>query len=115
MSHFAQIENGRVTQIIVAEQEVIDTGLFGDPATWRQCSYNTRGNVHVLGGTPLRGNYPAPGYHYDQAHDVFYAPQPYASWTLNTTTWLWTPPVPYPEDTTRPYVWNENTQVWDAL
>ena len=29
MSHFAKVENGIVAQVIVAEQDVIDTGIFG--------------------------------------------------------------------------------------
>ena len=73
MSHFAKIQNGRVSEVIVAEQNFIDT-LDG---TWVQCSYNTYRNVHKLGGTPLRGNFPSFTYHYDSENDVFYRPQPY--------------------------------------
>ena len=62
MSHFAQIDgNNIVTQVIVIEQDVVDTGLFGDPASWIQTSYNTSGGVHTLGGTPLRKNYAGGG------------------------------------------------------
>ena len=58
MSHYAKIdENNTVVQVIVAEQDVIDSGLFGDPASWIQTSYNTQGGKHLLGGTPLRKNY----------------------------------------------------------
>ena len=59
----------------------------------------------------IRANFAAPGYTYDKTNDVFYAPQPYLSWTLNTTTWLWEPPVPYPTDGKK-YEWNESTQAW---
>ena len=62
MSHFAKIENSTVTQVIVVEQDVLDTGLFGDPSLWVQTSYNTLGGVHTLGGTPLRKNYASVGY-----------------------------------------------------
>jgi hypothetical protein len=42
MSHFAQIdENNTVTQVLVIEQAVVDTGMFGDPTSWIQTSYNT--------------------------------------------------------------------------
>jgi hypothetical protein len=65
MSHFAKIDqNNRVTQVIVAEQDVINTGLFGDPALWIQTSYNTHGGVHAQGGTPLRKNFAGIGYTY---------------------------------------------------
>lgn len=109
MSHFAQVKNGLVQQVIVAEQEFIDT--LPDRADWIQTSYNTRHNQHSLGGTPLRGNYAGPGFVYDQANDVFYPPQPYASWQLNTTTWSWTAPQPHPEDG-GPWDWNEQEQKW---
>jgi len=57
MSHFAKVENGVVTQVIVIEKEVLDLGHWGDPASWVQTSYNTQGGVHQLGGTPMRKNY----------------------------------------------------------
>ena len=74
MAHFAQIQNNIVTQVIVAEQDVIDSGLFGDPASWIQTSYNTRNGVHVLGGTPLRKNFAGIGYTYDPVADEFNPP-----------------------------------------
>jgi hypothetical protein len=76
MSHFAKIENGIVTQVIVAEQDVINSGLFGAPHTWIQTSYNTRDGVHVLGGTPLRKNFAGVGYTYDPVADEFNPPTP---------------------------------------
>jgi hypothetical protein len=108
MSHFAQVENGIVIQVIVAEQDVIDSGMFG--TGWVQTSYNTRGNQHPE-GRPLRGNYAGIGYTYDQVNDVFYAPQPYPSWTLNTTSWTWDSPVPYPTDGGL-YFWDEANLTW---
>jgi hypothetical protein len=112
MSHFAKVENGKVVQVIVAEQDVIDSGLFGDG--WVQTSYNTRGNKHLLGGTPLRGNYAGIDSVYDEINDVFYAPQPYPSWTLNKDTWLWESPAPFPTDG-KPYVWDEETLFWKEI
>ena len=109
MSHFAKIENGLVSQVIVAEQDFIDT----QEGQWVQTSYNTRGNQHPE-GRPLRGNYAGIGYTYDQTNDVFYAPQPYPSWTLNTSTWLWDAPVPMPTDG-KYYIWNETTTTWDEV
>ena len=81
------------------EQEAIGidflTKLTGYPV-WIQTSYNTYGNQHKLGGTPLRGNFAGVGYTYDETNDVFYAPQPGIKWVLNTTTWTWENP--YPEE-----------------
>jgi len=117
MSHFAKVQNGVVTEVIVAEQDFINSGLVGPASEWVQTSYNTRGGVHYGedgqpdGGTALRGNYAGIGYTYDSTHDVFYAPQPYPSWTLNNTTWMWEPPVPYPTDD-KMYQWNEEDRNW---
>jgi hypothetical protein len=110
MAHFAKIENGIVTQVIVAEQEFINSGYVGEPTDWVQTSYNTHGNQHPE-GRPLRGNYASIGYTYDDINDVFYAPQPFPSWTLNNTTWLWEAPIPMPTDD-KAYTWNESTLSW---
>ena len=111
MSHFAKVENGIVTQVIVIEQDVVDTGLFGDPTSWVQTSYNTYGGVHHLGGTPMRKNYAGIGYTYDVELDAFYAPQPFPSWTLDTDTCRWESPIPIPIDD-KMYNWDEETTSW---
>ena len=113
MSHFAQIdENNVVTQVLVIEQDVIDTGLFGDPASWIQTSYNTTGGVHTLGGTPLRKNYAGIGYTYDAGRDAFIPPKTFNSWTLNEDTCLWEAPTPMPVEEGKIFVWNEETTSW---
>jgi hypothetical protein len=112
MSHFAQIDsNNIVTQVLVIEQEVIDTGLFGEPSSFVQTSYNTYGGVHKLGGTPLRKNYAGIGYTYDSGRDAFIPPKPYNSWVLNETTCLWDAPVAMPTDE-KMYTWDENSTNW---
>jgi hypothetical protein len=113
MSHFAQIDvNNIVTQVLVIEQDVIDTGLFGDPASWIQTSYNTTGGVHTLGGTPLRKNYAGIGYTYNASRDAFIPPKPFASWTLNEDTCLWEAPTTRPVEEGKIFVWNEETTSW---
>jgi hypothetical protein len=113
MSHFAQIdENNIVTQVLVIEQDVIDTGLFGNPASWIQTSYNTHGGVHTLGGTPLRKNYAGIGYTYDDTRDAFISPKLFNSWTLNEDTCLWQAPTPMPVEEGKIFVWNEDTTSW---
>ena len=107
MSHYAKIENGLVTQVIVADADFVAT----QTGQWVQTSYNTRGNVHHLGGTPLRGNFAGQGHIYDAANDVFYPPTPYPSWQLDTDTWTWQAPVAYPQDGNQ-YVWDETTVSW---
>lgn len=110
MSHFAKVVNGVVAQVIVAEQEFFDTFVDSSPGEWIQTSYNTYGNQHPE-GRPLRGNFAGIGFTYDRENDVFYAPQPFQSWTLNNTTWLWESPVPYPDDG-KQYYWDETTTSW---
>lgn len=120
MAHYAQIDaNNTVTQVIVAEQDFIDSGAVGDPATWIQTSYNTFGGIHRLGGTPLRKNYAGIGYTYDAARDAFIAPRPFASWVLDETSCQWQAPVPMPSDagTGDPpkfYRWDESQVNWVA-
>jgi hypothetical protein len=118
MSHFAKVENGTVTQVIVAEQDVIDTGMFG--SGWVQTSYNTRGGVHYNPETnepsedqsrALRKNYAGVGYTYDSERDAFIPPQPYASWVLDDSSCLWTAPVVMPTDD-KQYSWDEESQSW---
>ena len=120
MSHFAKCLDGKVTQVIVAEPDFFNTFVDSSPGAWIQTSYNTRGGVHYGsdgqpdGGEALRGNYAGIGYTYDQANDVFYAPQPFASWTLSQTTWLWSAPVAYPDDG-QIYTWDEATVSWNPV
>lgn len=115
MSHFAHVDgNNIVTQVIVAEQDFINSGAVGDPSSWIQTSYNTYAGQHALGGTPLRKNYAGIGYSYDASRDAFIPPKPFNSWTLNETTCLWEAPTPYPTDG-KIYNWNENTLSWDEV
>lgn len=100
MAHFAKIESGVVTEVIVAEQEHIDT-LSG---TWVQTSYNAS----------IRKNYAGIGYTYDTDKDTFIAPKPYASWTLNESTCKWEAPVSFPTDE-KIYKWDEDTTNWKEI
>lgn len=115
MAHFAKIENGAVAQVIVAEQDFIDTGAVGHG--WIQTSYNTRGGIHYgqdgqpSGREQLRKNYAGVGFTYDETRDAFIPPKPYPSWTLSEETCLWSAPVAMPTDDKR-YSWDEPTLAW---
>lgn len=110
MAHFAKVEDGIVTQVIVIDQETLNTGLWGDPASWVQTSYNTRGGKHPE-GRPLRKNYAGVDYTYDAQRDAFIPPKPFPSWVLDEETCLWNAPVPMPEDG-KIYNWDEATTSW---
>ena len=116
MAHYAKVEDGIVTQVIVAEADFIAIM----PGTYVQTSYNTRGGVHYdpHTGEPsadqskaLRFNYAGIRYTYDPARDGFIPPKPYASWELNETTCLWQAPVPMPQDGEM-YAWDEDAGRW---
>jgi hypothetical protein len=112
MAHFAKVENGMVTQVIVAVPAFIN--LLPDFDSWIQTSYNTFGGIHKLGGTPLRKNYAGVGYTYDSAKDAFIPPKEYNSWVLNEETCLWEPPIEYPNDE-KIYKWNEEITNWEEV
>ena len=120
MAHFAKIdETNTVTQVIVVNNETIENlpfpqsepvgiefcrSLFGQDTNWAQTSYNAN----------FRYNYAGIGYTFDpsaQTDGAFIAPKPYPSWILNTQTYQWEAPVPYPSEG-GPYVWDEATQSW---
>jgi hypothetical protein len=120
MAHFAKIENGIVTQVIVvANEDCVDSegveqesigvafcqNLFG--GNWKQTSYNAN----------FRKNYAGIEYSYDPQRNAFIPPQPFASWVLNEETCRWEAPVPVPENTDVQdsfsiYVWDEDTLNW---
>jgi hypothetical protein len=111
MSHYAFVRDGRVTDVIVAEQEFIDQLPDMGTGRWIQTSYNTHAGQHALGGTPLRKNFAGMGYHYDPEADAFYPPRPYDTWILDTNTYQWRSPVPYPEDGDL-YHWDPAQNTW---
>lgn len=114
MSHFAKVVDGKVTQVIVAEPEFFQTFVDSSPGEWIQTSYNTHGGQHRNGGTPLRKNYAGIGYSYDRTKDAFIPPKPFASWTLNDETCLWSAPTPMPTDD-KFYQWDETTTSWKEV
>lgn len=111
MAHFAQIDkDNKVIQVIVAEQNIIDSGLFGEPSSWIQTSYNTNRGVNP-NGKALRKNFAGVGYTYDEDRDAFIAPKVFESWILNEETCCWEPPSDFPLDG-KMYTWNEEQRKW---
>ena len=108
MAHYAKVENGVVTNVIVAEADVVNANTFG--SGWVQTSYNTRGGVHPE-NRPLRKNFAAVGYTYDSVRDAFIPPKPFESWVLNEETCLFDPPSAKPDDN-KLYDWDEASTSW---
>lgn len=102
------VSNNDVDNLPFPESEPVGIAFlqpWDEPDTyWKQTSYN--GN--------FRKHYAGIGYTYSAELDAFVPPQPYPSWTLNTSTCLWEPPVPYPNDPNpfNMYSWDETTQTW---
>lgn len=109
MAHFAQIDNDNIVlQVVVVHNNDAPTeqagiaflhGLFGPEKTWVQCSYNAT----------IRGRYPGVGYTYNAQADVFVAPRPYLSWSLDMN-YSWQPPIPMPDQ--GEWMWDEGTLAW---
>ena len=110
MAHFAKVQDGIVTKVIVAEPEFFDNFVDDSPGQWIQTSYNTHGGEHSE-DRPLRKNYAGIGFTYDVQLDAFISPQPFASWTLNESTCLWDSPVACPDDGNL-HSWDEKTESW---
>ena len=111
MAHYAKVEGGVVTQVIVADnKEWCESNLGG---TWIQTSYNTHGGVNSRqGGEALHKNYAGIGYTYNPVADVFISPQPYAYWSLDDN-FDWQPPTPRPEGLN--WRWDEENLLWQQL
>jgi hypothetical protein len=120
MAHFAKLDqNNRVEQVVVIDNATIDDlpfpesepvgiafcqSLYGEDTVWAQTSYSAS----------FRYNYASEGYTYDSLVEAFISPKPYPSWLLDTNTYVWTAPIPYPNDG-KAYVWDEATQSWVDL
>ena len=106
MAHFAKLnENNVVIDIFVIRDEDVNTYAdwrkqFGE--TYVQTSYNNS----------IRKQYAGVGFTYNEEADVFIAPQPYASWALDSN-FDWQPPTPMPEDGY--YFWDEESLSWQPI
>jgi len=129
MAHFARVNNGFVVEVIVADQDFIDNYVSESPGEWIQTSYNTKGGVHYTVDsdgvqrytTPssdqsiaLRKNYAQIGGTYDVEHDAFIPPKLHTTWVLNTTTFMWDPPIPAPAPDGKIYVWSDDVYEADT-
>jgi hypothetical protein len=109
MAHYAFLdENNLVVSVLTGVDEIeLIEGL--DTETWysnkkgltcKRTSYN--GNI--------RKQYAGVGFSYNPVADVFIAPQPYPSWSLDEN-FDWQPPMARPEEGDFWY-WDETTLSW---
>jgi len=126
MSHFAKVQEGVVTEVIVAEPEFFNSFEDTEPGLWIKTSYNMRGGVYYdpETNTPAadqsvidkdnarkRKNFAGIGFSYNGRLDAFVPPKPHNSWLLNEETCLWEPPIPRPDDG-QEYTWDEEALSW---
>jgi hypothetical protein len=107
MKNYAKVDNNNIVREVIVFGD--DIGPSGPTAPipenwhWIETSESMRNKLAGRGDT------------YNEEYDVFLSPKPAPSWTLNTENFKWEPPVPMPEDWDDvDYIWNEETQSWDA-
>jgi hypothetical protein len=127
MAHFAELNSSNeVLQVVVISNTDVDAN-GGDQhadaetfvativpygtggASWKQTSYNNN----------FRKQYAGVGYSYDSSKDKFISPQPYPSWSLDSSD-DWKAPVTYPtvtEISSNPIsiTWDEDNQKWTGI
>ena len=111
MAHYAYLQNQIVVDVIVGRDETetidgLDTETYyalGTPYTVKRTSYNNR----------IRKQYCGVGYSYNAEADVFVAPQPFTSWSLDDN-FDWQAPIPKPIDD-KMYQWDEATTSWNEI
>ena len=143
MAHFAKLgANSKVIQVLTLDnKDMLNADGVEDEAVgqqylelhnnwpaqmWIQTSYNTAGNQHKEGGTPLRGNYAGIGYTWDEDNQIFWPKKPYASWVKLISEARWQSPIGDAPELTEEqrnqntadthkwfYEWNEANQTWD--
>ncbi len=104
MSFFAKVNDDNIVEQVVIVEDGCDSdwcnNFFGG-GTWVQTSEDGS----------IRKNYAGVGHIYDSVNDVFYEQKPFPSWSLDTDTYLWMPPVPHPNNGT-PVSWDESSKSW---
>jgi len=113
MAHYAWLnQNNLVVNVTVGvDENVIQQGIGGSSEAWEAFYSNVTGYTikRTSYNNNIRKQYAGIGYSYDPVADVFIAPQPYASWSLDND-FNWQPPTPIPDG--RGWYWNEAEQVW---
>lgn len=113
MANYAKIVKAIVVEVVMADDNFLETVKDDSSCIWLKTSYNTSGGVHANGGEPLRKNFAVVGHTYDSYRDAFFGPQPHLGWLLDDDTYQWYPPIPKPEDGQQ-YVWCDETHNWKA-
>ncbi len=122
MAHYAFLDsNNVVVNVITGVDETLTqididgTSVGGSSEAWEKFYENQPWHLGLTCkrtsyNNNIRKQYAGIGYTYDAVNDVFIAPQPYGSWTLDEN-FDWQPPIQMPIDGQR-YEWVESSQEW---
>lgn len=111
MAHYAYLDDNNIVVAVTVgkdESELIDgldTETYyaqGTPYRVKRTSYNGK----------IRKQYAGIGFRYDDANDIFIAPQPFPSWILNSD-FDWEAPKPKPIDGL--FAWDEDSLEWISV
>ena len=104
MAHYAKILKGKVVEVKTADEDFFTGFTDTSPGKW----------IETFIDGSQRNTYAGVGYLYSHDDDYFYPPSPYPSWTFNTTSKTWEPPVAHPDSNDDLYVWNETNGAWET-
>ena len=110
MAHYARVNSDNIVTYVtpIPNSMILNATVpTSDGDRWIQTSYNNN----------FRVRYAGLGYTWDEERNAFIEPKPFESWTFNTGTLSWDPPVPMPEvtDGTVGYVWDEDIVNWRSV
>ena len=122
MAYFAEInsENLVLRVVVAGDDEVLNYGGHGSEEAAsrfnKTCNLSTTGVKWIetfKDGT--RGKFGGLGHTWNEEHQIFCEPQAFASWTLNTTTGKYEPPLTKPVAADKAPIWDEDNQRWHHL
>ena len=136
MAHFAELESKTdptgftsdthlvVKRVVVVGNDCVPSDMHVDGETWCQNFFNGGTWKQTSYNNNFRKQYAGKGYVYNSSKNKFIAPQPYKSWSLDSSD-DWKAPITYPSTTSGSgffykISWNDtkyqadNTKGWEA-
>jgi hypothetical protein len=112
MAHFAELDTNNIVKqvVVVKNQELLIDGVEVESKGKEFLTNLLGGNwIQTSINNNFRKQYASVGYSYNPVADVFIAPQPYLSWSLDES-FDWQPPTPMP--TEGKWYWDEDSLSW---
>lgn len=115
--YYAILDKDNIVTRVISGKGIDELDNEGNVVNWeiyyggKLTDIHAFGNVHALGGTPIRKNFAGIGFKYDEDIDAFIPPKDFESWSLNHETALWEPPTPRPANCNK-CQWVESALAW---